>query len=155
MSTGFCRYVTFVFVFSQAEGNCQCSSSIARPIARRLVTLPLYFIKTVSDRLRSEWYWEWFAGCRRRSIYLVRGQTSLSFFLLYSLNLLRIVCAALRIKYKEPKDIFHESSIEVKEPFHLFRKWFDEACSTPEIIEPNAMCLATATRFGGFCLPNW
>ncbi|XP_001863268.2 pyridoxine/pyridoxamine 5'-phosphate oxidase [Culex quinquefasciatus] len=54
--------------------------------------------------------------------------------------------SALRIKYKEPKDIFHESSIEVKEPFHLFRKWFDEACSTPEIIEPNAMCLATATR---------
>ncbi|KAL1377765.1 hypothetical protein pipiens_016033 [Culex pipiens pipiens] len=54
--------------------------------------------------------------------------------------------STLRIKYKEPKDIFHESSIEVKEPFHLFRKWFDEACSTPEIIEPNAMCLATATR---------
>ncbi|XP_065091395.1 pyridoxine/pyridoxamine 5'-phosphate oxidase-like [Ochlerotatus camptorhynchus] len=54
--------------------------------------------------------------------------------------------AALRIKYKEKKDIFHESSIEVKEPFSLFRKWFDEACNTPEIIEPNAMCLATATK---------
>nr|ABF18370.1 pyridoxamine-phosphate oxidase [Aedes aegypti] len=54
--------------------------------------------------------------------------------------------AALRIKYKEKKDIFHESSIQVKEPFSLFRKWFDEACNTPEIIEPNAMCLATATK---------
>ncbi|XP_029714160.2 pyridoxine/pyridoxamine 5'-phosphate oxidase [Aedes albopictus] len=54
--------------------------------------------------------------------------------------------AALRIKYKEKKDIFHESTIEVKEPFSLFRKWFDEACNTPEIIEPNAMCLATATK---------
>ncbi|EAT46086.1 AAEL002703-PB [Aedes aegypti] len=54
--------------------------------------------------------------------------------------------AALRIKYKEKKDIFHESSIQVKEPFSLFRKWFDEACNTSEIIEPNAMCLATATK---------
>lgn len=54
--------------------------------------------------------------------------------------------AALRIKYREKKDVFHESSIEVKEPLSLFRKWFDEACKTPEIIEPNAMCLATATK---------
>lgn len=54
--------------------------------------------------------------------------------------------SALRIKYKQKKDIFHESSIEVKDPLHLFRKWFDEACNTPEIIEPNAMCLATATK---------
>ncbi|XP_062553977.1 pyridoxine/pyridoxamine 5'-phosphate oxidase-like [Armigeres subalbatus] len=54
--------------------------------------------------------------------------------------------SALRIKYKEQKDVFLESSIEVKEPFSLFRKWFDEACNTPEIIEPNAMCLATATK---------
>lgn len=54
--------------------------------------------------------------------------------------------AALRIKYKEKKDIFHESSIDVKEPISLFRKWFNEAVNTPEIIEPNAMCLATATK---------
>ncbi|XP_055543034.1 pyridoxine/pyridoxamine 5'-phosphate oxidase-like [Wyeomyia smithii] len=54
--------------------------------------------------------------------------------------------SALRIKYKQKKDIFHESSIQVKDPLHLFRKWFDEACNTPEIIEPNAMCLATATK---------
>ncbi|XP_058451907.1 pyridoxine/pyridoxamine 5'-phosphate oxidase-like [Malaya genurostris] len=54
--------------------------------------------------------------------------------------------SALRIKYKEKKDIFQESSIDVKDPFHLFRKWLDEACNTPEIIEPNAMCLATASK---------
>ncbi|XP_055639828.1 pyridoxine/pyridoxamine 5'-phosphate oxidase-like isoform X2 [Toxorhynchites rutilus septentrionalis] len=46
----------------------------------------------------------------------------------------------------EKKDIFHESSIAVKEPFDLFRRWFDKALQTPEIIEPNAMCLATATK---------
>ncbi|XP_058823048.1 pyridoxine/pyridoxamine 5'-phosphate oxidase-like [Topomyia yanbarensis] len=54
--------------------------------------------------------------------------------------------SALRIKYKEKKEILHETSIDVKDPFHLFRKWLDEACNTPEIIEPNAMCLATASR---------
>lgn len=53
---------------------------------------------------------------------------------------------ALRIKYKSEKEIFLESSIERKEPFGLFRKWLQEACDTPEIIEPNAMCLATATK---------
>uniref|UniRef100_A0A2M4APJ2 pyridoxal 5'-phosphate synthase n=1 Tax=Anopheles triannulatus TaxID=58253 RepID=A0A2M4APJ2_9DIPT len=54
--------------------------------------------------------------------------------------------ASLRIKYKSEKEIFLESSIERKEPFGLFRKWLQEACDTPEIIEPNAMCLATATK---------
>ncbi|XP_055605927.1 pyridoxine/pyridoxamine 5'-phosphate oxidase-like [Uranotaenia lowii] len=54
--------------------------------------------------------------------------------------------SALRVKYREKKDILLESSIEPKEPFQFFKKWLDEACNTPEIIEPNAMCLATATR---------
>ncbi|XP_052865800.1 pyridoxine/pyridoxamine 5'-phosphate oxidase-like [Anopheles cruzii] len=54
--------------------------------------------------------------------------------------------ASLRIKYKSEKEIFLESSIERKEPISLFRKWMQEACDTPEIIEPNAMCLATATK---------
>lgn len=30
----------------------------------------------------------------------------------------------------------------------MFKKWFDEACSTPEILEPNAMSLATSTKTG-------
>ncbi|ETN61135.1 pyridoxamine 5'-phosphate oxidase [Anopheles darlingi] len=54
--------------------------------------------------------------------------------------------ASLRIKYKSEKEIFLESSLERKEPFGVFRKWLQEACDTPEIIEPNAMCLATATK---------
>ncbi|EAA03810.5 pyridoxine/pyridoxamine 5'-phosphate oxidase-like [Anopheles arabiensis] len=54
--------------------------------------------------------------------------------------------ASLRIKYKSEKEIFLESSIERKEPISLFRKWMQDAVETPEIIEPNAMCLATATK---------
>ena len=53
---------------------------------------------------------------------------------------------ALRIKYKEKKEIFHESSIEKKDPIHFFGKWFDEALKTEELIEPNAMCLATVNK---------
>uniref|UniRef100_A0AAG5CNM8 pyridoxal 5'-phosphate synthase n=1 Tax=Anopheles atroparvus TaxID=41427 RepID=A0AAG5CNM8_ANOAO len=66
------------------------------------------------------------------------------------LNFLRrmsfVDLASLRIKYKSEKEIFLESSIDRKEPISLFRKWLQEACDTPEIIEPNAMCLATATK---------
>ncbi|KAG4078408.1 hypothetical protein HA402_013119 [Bradysia odoriphaga] len=56
--------------------------------------------------------------------------------------------ASLRLKYKEKKDVFLEKDIELKEPFHLFRKWLDDACKTPEILEPNAVCLSTATKEG-------
>lgn len=48
----------------------------------------------------------------------------------------------------EKKDVFLEKDILVKEPFHLFRKWLDDACQTPEILEPNAVCLSTATKYG-------
>lgn len=34
----------------------------------------------------------------------------------------------------------------VKEPLDLFKIWLNEAYETPEILEPNAMCLATASR---------
>lgn len=46
----------------------------------------------------------------------------------------------------EKKDIFLESSIEKKNPFDLFGKWFNDAIKTEEIIEPNAMCLATVSK---------
>jgi len=35
----------------------------------------------------------------------------------------------------------------VKNPFHIFKTWLDEAVNTPEILEPNAMCLATAAKY--------
>lgn len=55
-------------------------------------------------------------------------------------------CIALRIKYKDKTEKFREDQIEKKDPIDLFRKWFDEALKTDEIYEPNAMCLATATK---------
>lgn len=54
--------------------------------------------------------------------------------------------SSLRIKYMEKRDVFLEDSIEKKEPMSLFDKWFQDALNTPEIIEPNAMNLATATK---------
>lgn len=56
------------------------------------------------------------------------------------------VFSALRIKYKEKKDIFREDSIEKKEPLDLFGKWLSDASSTEEILEPNAMALATVNK---------
>lgn len=35
----------------------------------------------------------------------------------------------------------------MKEPIQFFKQWFQVACETPEILEPNAMCLATATKY--------
>lgn len=42
--------------------------------------------------------------------------------------------------------MFLEKDISIKDPVHLFNQWLKEACDTPEILEPNAMCLATATQ---------
>lgn len=53
---------------------------------------------------------------------------------------------ALRIKYMEKRDVFLEESITKKNPFDLFGKWLNDAVKTEEIIEPNAMCLATVNK---------
>ncbi|KAG5680901.1 hypothetical protein PVAND_010380 [Polypedilum vanderplanki] len=56
--------------------------------------------------------------------------------------------SAIRAKYREPQDIFHENSMTKKDPFHLFTKWFDEALVREDLVEPNAMCLATVNKDG-------
>lgn len=56
------------------------------------------------------------------------------------------IYTALRIKYKEKKEVFREESIDKKDPIDLFKKWFDEAIKCEEILEPNAMCLATVNK---------
>lgn len=60
----------------------------------------------------------------------------------------KINFVALRLKYKTPKEVFTEDSIEKKEPFSLFNKWIQDALNTPEILEPNAICLATVNKEG-------
>ncbi|XP_018393795.1 PREDICTED: pyridoxine-5'-phosphate oxidase [Cyphomyrmex costatus] len=54
----------------------------------------------------------------------------------------------MRIKYKNKHDTFTENDLISKEPIGQFKAWFEEACNIPEILEPNAMHLATATRDG-------
>lgn len=54
--------------------------------------------------------------------------------------------SALRLKYKEKKDLFLEENIPVKEPIKIFRDWMELALKTDEILEPNAACLATVNR---------
>ncbi|XP_021188190.3 pyridoxine/pyridoxamine 5'-phosphate oxidase [Helicoverpa armigera] len=54
----------------------------------------------------------------------------------------------MRIKYKDKDDTFLESHLVSKEPFGQFKAWFDEACTKKEILEPNAMCLATVSKEG-------
>ncbi|KAK5645383.1 hypothetical protein RI129_006683 [Pyrocoelia pectoralis] len=56
--------------------------------------------------------------------------------------------AGIRIPYKTRGNAFLEDDIPVKDPIQLFDKWFREARETPELIEPNAMCLSTSTRDG-------
>ncbi|XP_034950988.1 pyridoxine/pyridoxamine 5'-phosphate oxidase [Chelonus insularis] len=54
----------------------------------------------------------------------------------------------MRIKYKDRSDTFTEEQLDSKEPIGQFKAWFDVACKTPGILEPNAMCLGTATKDG-------
>ncbi|KAG6440680.1 hypothetical protein O3G_MSEX001363 [Manduca sexta] len=54
----------------------------------------------------------------------------------------------MRIKYKDKNETFLEKHLVSKEPFGQFKSWFEEACSRKEILEPNAMCLATVSPDG-------
>lgn len=54
--------------------------------------------------------------------------------------------SGMRIKYKDKSETFTEDQLEFKEPIGQFKAWFDVACKTPGIQEPNAMVVATATR---------
>lgn len=53
----------------------------------------------------------------------------------------------MRIRYKDKDETFLEKHLVSKEPFGQFKAWFEEACTRKEILEPNAMCLATATKY--------
>lgn len=68
--------------------------------------------------------------------------------LLYTVNRIvpTVTTLGLRKPYNTRSNVFLEKDIDVKDPFDLFNKWFQEACSNPDIVEPNAMCLSTATR---------
>lgn len=52
----------------------------------------------------------------------------------------------MRVKYKNRNETFTEEDLVSKEPIGQFKAWFEEACKTPEIFEPNAVLLGTATK---------
>ena len=51
----------------------------------------------------------------------------------------------MRAKYLAPRDALKDENL-TKNPFKLFREWFESACKCEQIEEPNAMCLATASK---------
>ena len=54
----------------------------------------------------------------------------------------------MRKPYLGETQTFDINDLVSKEPFEQFTNWFEIAKSTPGIEEPNAMCLATATKSG-------
>ncbi|XP_046965760.1 pyridoxine/pyridoxamine 5'-phosphate oxidase-like [Vanessa cardui] len=67
---------------------------------------------------------------------------------LHTVRKMSIDIGGMRIRYKDREETFLEKHLVSKEPFGQFKVWFEEACSRKEILEPNAMCLATATKDG-------
>lgn len=53
----------------------------------------------------------------------------------------------MRIKYKDKNETFTEDQLSSKEPFGQFKNWFEIACNTPTILEPNAVLLGTASKY--------
>jgi len=54
----------------------------------------------------------------------------------------------MRKAYKSSEEAFTENKLVAREPFAQFDAWFKLAAQTRGIEEPNAMCLATATKDG-------
>lgn len=54
----------------------------------------------------------------------------------------------MRVPYLAKDKAFTEDQLVSKEPFGQFNHWFEQAAQTEGIKEPNAMCLATATKEG-------
>lgn len=55
--------------------------------------------------------------------------------------------SSMRCPYLTKPQVIKEDEIE-KDPIKWFKKWFDSAKQCKEILEANAMCLATATKDG-------
>ncbi len=52
----------------------------------------------------------------------------------------------MRMEYRADHEHFDVEHLACREPFGQFKHWFELACNTDGIPEPNAMALATATR---------
>ncbi|TMS21863.1 Pyridoxine-5'-phosphate oxidase [Larimichthys crocea] len=56
--------------------------------------------------------------------------------------------SCMRKEYRGDEQSFEESQLVSLDPIKQFGNWFDEAAKCPKISEPNAMCIATATKDG-------
>uniref|UniRef100_A0A0A9YHC3 pyridoxal 5'-phosphate synthase n=1 Tax=Lygus hesperus TaxID=30085 RepID=A0A0A9YHC3_LYGHE len=55
----------------------------------------------------------------------------------------------MRKSYRDNKDAFTEDQlVSQTDPFAQFADWFEKIKGIPEILEPNAMCLATSNKDG-------
>ncbi|CAG7733997.1 unnamed protein product [Allacma fusca] len=59
-----------------------------------------------------------------------------------------VFLGGMRTPYRGKEDVFTEDKLIATEPITQFDHWFQLASSTAGIIEPNAMCLATASKEG-------
>jgi len=55
-----------------------------------------------------------------------------------------LLCLDIRKAYKQPNEYFDIEHLVSHEPIGQFKNWFEEAAKYIE--EPNAFCLATATK---------
>ena len=54
----------------------------------------------------------------------------------------------MRVGYNADKQAaFDVAQLVAKEPFANFRRWFDAVRQSKAVLEPNAMCLATASKY--------
>jgi len=54
----------------------------------------------------------------------------------------------MRKPYKSELEHFKESDLPTRNPFELFKLWFEEVKTCDKILEPNAVCLATSDKSG-------
>jgi len=57
-----------------------------------------------------------------------------------------LLLLGMRIKYRSKNELFLEKDLVSQEPIGQFKAWFEEAKDVAGILEPNAMCLATASK---------
>ena len=53
----------------------------------------------------------------------------------------------MRKPYRHDSDVFDMKDLTSGDPITQFSSWFQEACQNPDIKEPNAIALATASRY--------
>ena len=63
------------------------------------------------------------------------------------INYIFVLISGLRVPYKEKHEVFDFDHLASKDPFVQFKCWFDEALGNDGIKEPNAVALATATKY--------